>query len=208
MRKSSRELVQKSNTVTMEKSPSSEKGCESLPEGESVGGGDLDRIKDRSSERRKSTGVNLESILTPQESSDKGKKTNVTRKELQEEETLHERGKVFCVDKQQESILPILRKESHEATIHQKVSGEEMQWEIVTAQREDLIFVFKERPEGVGDQNEANIGRPNKALGPMAMTHSNELGWTAEVLGPTSGHWKCKARAAQNSGLKENASLS
>lgn len=27
-------------------------------------------------------------------------------------------------------------------------------------------------------------------------------------MGPTSGHWKCKARAIQNSGLKEKASLS
>ena len=83
-----------------------------------------------------------------------------------------------------------------------------MQWEMVTAQREDPIFVFNERPEGVGVQTVANIGRPNMALGLMAMTYSNELGWTTESLGPTSGHWKREARAAQNLGLKENASLS
>ena len=46
------------------------------------------------------------------------------------------------------------------------------------------------------------------ALGLMAMTYSNELGWTAKSLGPTSGHWKREARAAQNLGLKENVSLS
>ena len=26
--------------------------------------------------------------------------------------------------------------------------------------------------------------------GPMAMTYEIEMGWVAETLGPTSGHWK------------------
>lgn len=64
---------------------------------------------------------------------------------MQEKETLHERGKVFSVDKQQESILPILGKDSLEATTLQKAWSEEMQWEMVTAQREVPIFVFRFR---------------------------------------------------------------
>ena len=40
----------------------------------------------------------------------------------------------------------------------------------------------------------------------MAMTYSNELGWTVECLGPKSGHWKRKARATQSKDSKENAS--
>lgn len=83
-----------------------------------------------------------------------------------------------------------------------------MQWEMVTAQREVLIFVFSGSLEGGRIQNKENSGRPNTAVGPMAMSYSNKLGWTAKVLGPTSGQWKHKARAAQNSGPKENISLS
>lgn len=127
---------------------------------------------------------------------------------MQEKETLHERGKVFSADKQQESILPILGKDSLEATTLQKAWSEEMQWKMVTAQREVPIFVFSGSLEGGGIQNRENSGRPSTAIGPMAMSYSNELGWTAKVLGPTSGHWKHKARAAQNSGPKENISLS
>lgn len=41
---------------------------------------------------------------------------------------------------------------------------------MVTAHREDLIFVFNERLEGIGVQNKTNIERPNKDSGPMAMT--------------------------------------
>lgn len=85
--------------------------------------------------------------------------------------------------------------------------SEEMQWEMVTAQREVPIFKFSGSLEGGGIQNKANSGRPNTAVGPMAMSYSNELGCIAKVLGPMSGHWKRKARAAQNSGPKENISL-
>lgn len=41
---------------------------------------------------------------------------------------------------------------------------------MVTAHREDPIFVFNERPEGIRVQNKTNIERPNKDSGPMAMT--------------------------------------
>ena len=38
----------------------------------------------------------------------------------------------------------------------------------------------------------------------MAMTYEMEMGWVAETLGPTSGHWKRRARAGQAKG-KEKA---
>ena len=37
----------------------------------------------------------------------------------------------------------------------------------------------------------------------MAMTYEMELGWVAETLGPTSGHWKRKARAGQAKGKEK-----
>ena len=41
--------------------------------------------------------------------------------------------------------------------------------------------------------------------GPVAMTYEEEVGWVAENLGPTSGHWKMRARA--NPGLENNKIL-
>ena len=38
----------------------------------------------------------------------------------------------------------------------------------------------------------------------MAMTYEMEMGWVADTLGPTSGHWKRRARAGQAKG-KEKA---
>ena len=40
--------------------------------------------------------------------------------------------------------------------------------------------------------------------GSMAMTYEMEMGWVVETLGPTSGHWKRRARAGQAKG-KEKA---
>ena len=34
----------------------------------------------------------------------------------------------------------------------------------------------------------------NEGEGPIAMTYDMGLGWVVEALGPTSGHWKRKAR--------------
>ena len=43
--------------------------------------------------------------------------------------------------------------------------------------------------------------------GPMAMTYDMELGWVTEVLGPTSRHWKRKAREGQTKGKDKVLSL-
>ena len=39
----------------------------------------------------------------------------------------------------------------------------------------------------------------------MAITYEEEVGWVADKLGPTSGHWKRRARA--NPSLENNKSL-
>lgn len=96
-------------------------------EGALEGGGDFNRGIERSPESHESTGVNLESISSPQDSIDKGKKTKLAGKKVQEEKTLHKSGKVFSADKKKESIIPIRGKDSLEATTPQKVPGEEMQ---------------------------------------------------------------------------------
>ena len=57
----------------------------------------------------------------------------------------------------------------------------------------------------------------NEGEGPIAMTYDMGLGWVVEALGPTSWHWKRKAREGQTKGKakdlspvqkKRNASIS
>ena len=55
------------------------------------------QTKDRLLEKCKSTGVNLEATLPPQESRDKGKETKMAGKALQEEKTFHKRGNFFLL---------------------------------------------------------------------------------------------------------------
>ena len=43
----------------------------------------------------------------------------------------------------------------------------------------------------------------SKEEGPMAMTYEMDAGWVAESLGPTSGHWKRKARVGQAKGKEK-----
>lgn len=42
--------------------------------------------------------------------------------------------------------------------------------------------------------------------GPMAMTYEMDMGWVVKKLGPTSGHWKKRARAGQAKGKEKEAS--
>ena len=39
--------------------------------------------------------------------------------------------------------------------------------------------------------------------GPMAMLYDPEVGWVANKLSPTSGHWKRKVRAGPDEEMKE-----
>ena len=43
----------------------------------------------------------------------------------------------------------------------------------------------------------------SKKEGPMAMTYEMDSGWVAETLGPTSGHWKRRARVGQAKGKEK-----
>ena len=43
----------------------------------------------------------------------------------------------------------------------------------------------------------------SKVEGTMAMTYEMEMGWVAETLGPTSGHWKRRARTGQAKGKEK-----
>ena len=47
------------------------------------------------------------------------------------------------------------------------------------------------------------LGLDEGKEGPMAMQYDPEVGWVANKLGPTSGHWKRKVRAGPDEEMKE-----
>ena len=66
-----------------------------------------------------------------------------------------------------------------------------------TNQVEAPKFTFEavQKENAVGSQMGWDL--TNEREGPIAMTYDMELGWVAEALGPTSGHWKRKACEGQ-----------
>ena len=65
-----------------------------------------------------------------------------------------------------------------------------------------FIFEFTHKMKEVGCYVGLDLAKEGE--GPIDMTYDMDLGWVAEVLGPTSGHWKRKAREGQTKG-KEKA---
>ena len=62
--------------------------------------------------------------------------------------------------------------------------------------------VWKEKE--VGSNLGLDLTKGEECL--IAMTYDMELGWIAEALGPTSGHWKRKAREGQPKGKAKDLS--
>ena len=54
--------------------------------------------------------------------------------------------------------------------------------------------------------NDLGLELDKEEDGPIAMTYDMDQGWVAEVLGPTSGHWKRKIREGQPNGKAKELS--
>lgn len=83
-----------------------------------------------------------------------------------------------------------------------------MQWETMTPWQEVPKFVFNEGQSSGEHQGEVKPDKVEAAQGPMLILYKEEVGWVAECLGPTSGHYKQKAREVQPKNLKEQPSPS
>ena len=68
-----------------------------------------------------------------------------------------------------------------------------------------FIFEVVQKENDVGSH--MGLDLTNEGEGPIAMTYDMDLGWVAEVLGPTSGHCKRKAREGQSKGKEKALSL-
>nr|POF15853.1 glutathione synthetase, chloroplastic [Quercus suber] len=77
------------------------------------------------------------------------------------------------------------------------------QGEIETNQMEIPMFKFEPTQKVHKKGGLVGLDLTKDREGPMAMTYDVELGWIANTLGPTSGHWKRKACLAVKCGKVE-----
>nr|POF02384.1 uncharacterized protein CFP56_77292 [Quercus suber] len=118
----------------------------------------------------------------------------------------HGNGLVSTIRELPKENLAILVKDGEvkeQATNEKAGGGHE---EVVKGNKEAPLFKFEHvaKDRGVGDC----VGSDTTSLveGPMAMMYEMEMGWVSEKLGPTSGHWKRRARAAQTKGKEKETS--
>nr|POE78096.1 hypothetical protein CFP56_37888 [Quercus suber] len=170
-------------------------------------GGDKKDMALRPKEGGMGIGAELESTLPAQGNNDKKEKTGGIDDGGQKREGLHEIGKSILTEEKLESTLPILGNEFQKENRARGVGREEMQWEMETKGEQAPIFVFNMGPNKEDTTTEKRLEKRDIDDGPIAMTFSDELGWTAESLGPTSGHWKRIAREKRAGLVSDQVSL-
>ena len=121
-------------------------------------------------------------------------------------EIYHEMGLVNSNDVIPKTSNAILVKESvGEADLNSEADVSE-QGVMETFQGDVPKFKFevvrKEKELG----NDSGLELYKEEEGPIAMTYDMDQGWVAEVLGPTSGHWKRKTREGQPNGKAKELS--
>ena len=76
--------------------------------------------------------------------------------------------------------------------------------ETIQAEAPKFNFEAVQKEKEVGSNLGLDLTKGEECL--IAMTYDMELGWIAEALGPTSGHWKRKAREGQPKGKAKDLS--
>lgn len=74
---------------------------------------------------------------------------------------------------------------------------------MIGTQHEDIPkFEFVQAQEKPTLDCKVGLGLSENEDSPMAMSYVMDVGWTANKLGPNSGHWKRRARAGRDLGNK------
>ena len=76
--------------------------------------------------------------------------------------------------------------------------------ETIQAEAPKFNFEAVRKEKEVGSNLSLDLTKGEE--GPIAMTYDMELGWITKTLGPTSGHWKRKAREGQPKGKAKDLS--
>ena len=115
-------------------------------------------------------------------------------------EVYQEEGLVNTIDETPKESIAILVKEGVDRK--QINNGIEGCGQGMMETHQTGVPKFKFEPAQKVQEEGGQVGLDLKVdgEGPMAMTYDMELGWVAEVLGPTSGHWKRKACEGQTKG--------
>lgn len=157
------------------------------------GSGDRETMVSGSKEGNVGCGATQESTFSAQGSSENSELTNMSKAEVQKGGVIHEMGKFSPTKKPAVSSHPILGNDSQKEHDNRGVGREEMHWE-TDSKGAVPEFDFNMGPNEEAITEAKKVEMQEKDGGPTAMSYSQELGWTAEKLGPTSGHWKRKAR--------------
>lgn len=88
----------------------------------------------------------------------------------------------------------------------QAKKGADVQWEGSKTQKGETKFEYKQVPNSLPSMIEVKEESPKPELGPMAMPYNLTIGWIAEIMGPTTKHWKRLARGSKTSELIKNES--
>nr|POE82122.1 hypothetical protein CFP56_57258 [Quercus suber] len=109
-------------------------------------------------------------------------------------EAYHEMGLVNSIEEIPSESIAILVKEGVDRKLINNGIAGNGQRVMETHQTGTPKFKFEPAPKAQEDGGHVVLELKKDGEGPMAMTYDMEVGWVAEVLGPTSGHWKRKAR--------------
>ncbi|KAK7835145.1 hypothetical protein CFP56_023794 [Quercus suber] len=119
----------------------------------------------------------------------------------------HEKSKEKNVVGSPKGVLANLGKENWEK---QKGSGGiEVSQQGMTVTQCNVIpkFEFMQALETLTHDCHVGLGLVDSEEGLMAMSYEQDVGWVANTLGPTSGHWKRRAQDRQDDKMKEELGL-
>ena len=123
---------------------------------------------------------------------------------FQSVEMFHENGKVSSPKVKVDGKLIKSGKDSLTSTLKAKDMEDKMQWEEMLSNVANLKpkegRIYKQETKGTGCADKENQHWAEIESSPLAMSYDQERGWTSEILGPKSGHWKRLARQVKECG--------
>ena len=120
-----------------------------------------------------------------------------------DEKNLQENSNGRKVSKIHTEDLPILVKDGEDRALDSSGKDGIRLEETKSGEKEHPMFKFKIGPTGGLGEAQVDLDPASTEEGPMAMTYEMDSGWVAEPLGPSSGHWKRRARVGQAKGKEK-----
>ena len=119
--------------------------------------------------------------------------------------SIHKNGNASKLGENTKETLAQLGKEKWEKGTALSGKGESMQKVTETRQIEISTFDFKSARQCSPCDGPTGLDLEFTEDGLVAMNYEVDVGWVADKLGPTSGHWKRRARASP--GIENNEVL-